>query len=1501
MTHITQQADLPVTEPTAALSGLAFEAEGPEGGYQVSPRLDGNLSSYTLVYDLRVPDQQPGDYGALFQTDGINASDADLFLTRTGDGVFGIGISGQYDGEVRAGEWARLAFTVTELGDGSSRIDKYVDGALVGTQTEPTGRFTISASKGLMILADEGNETFGGELAGFSLLDRPLDAAGVAALGGPAPGGAFGSAPAGARLFEFDFAGGSQIARGTGQATVGDAEIVARSFEPVGVTDPLNHLLVKSGDRVEIDVADHFFGENLTYSFTNSDNTAVDARLVGGRLVVDAKTLGFTDLRVTATDDLGNSFTDMFRVRVAGENAYTIAVLPDTQNYTEEHAHIFGDMTRFLADNKQSMNLQFVAHVGDITGSNQPGQWQIASDAYEALEAAGIGYSLLPGNHDLAEGGTANDHSSNLDDWFGAERYFADAASGTFGVYDGEPDSVKNNYKTFTAPDGTRWISLNLEFGPRDDVLRWADEVLTQFADHRAMVSTHHYTNFGDIAGPQSGPLYTEGTGKDYGLNDGPQGTSDGRDIWDGLISKHGNVSFVFSGHVFGDGAETIVRQGEQGNTVFQMFVNYQNGVSPIIQAAGDPNEEGRGGNGAMRLLVIDPENDAIHTETYFTELDTFLTASRGDPVPSRDGSGTIAVPDREIQPVGFGTTEGLGAPPIPGDDGGARAILLPQFNPDNGLKVVPGFDPAEGGDVYQNYTLVWDMYIPGSIGLSSILQTDLDNLSDGDLWIQVGPDGGLIGGDGQDDGPFALDAWSRVAVVFEKLPGDEIAYRADKYVNGELMGSQVFEGDRRIVGKDGFLLFGDDGLEVPDGWLLSSFAMVETAMTADAVAALGGVDADGPFAALPAGVNGVQFDFADGDFTPTLGTGTMSQEIGGSTEVALTGRYLEHQESFEGVDLGTVAAQFRADAGADVEIDLASTRSVTLDGSGVVDRLGQIVSAVWTDSDGRVVAEGLTASVKARSGHERYTLTVADAGGVTSSDSMVAVGIDRDTFLFENFDDGALDGWTAVSGDWQATGAAHSGAGVSEAYLRNLTDEPGLILYDGPGASRWKDYTVRATIENEGTETMGLVANARGNSMYRLEFDTAAHEIRLARIIDGEREILAVETRIAPFDMRFDAQLAVGKGQLKAVVDGEMLFGGTVFDDHPLKRGTVGVFHEGTTPRAVIDDLEVRQGSFIADAGPSRRVVDFDGDGRVEVDLIAASGRGQARWYENGEQIAKGTRATVELELGSHLVELAQHRGGMRDSDTTRIDVLDRDDLLLAEDFGSGSDGWRFVDEGELGDPAAWSVVDGALVQSADRYSRELMGSGDTAPNPYWGLNWSPLGDGYHVLRKGTYALWDDPEAAGWSDYSVEFDFDAPSGGAVGLVFAYVDANNHMKLELDRAGGTSQLVSVAGGIEEIAWQAPVNYHPEDTNRLRLDFEDGTISAWVNGTALFDPIRTDTADAGTFGLYNWGAPDTRYDDLIVVSLADDDRAPAPEPDLHCWSSPDYPGTDLWAI
>lgn len=138
-----------------------------------------------------------------------------------------------------------------------------------------------------------------------------------------------------------------------------------------------------------------------------------------------------------------------------------------------------------------------------------------------------------------------------MDSVFPAERYFG---SSTGGVYDGE-DSVANNYKLVTTPDGTQWIILSIEFGARDDVLRWGNQILTEFSDRRAIVLSHHVVNGGDINAPHGEPFYGESQPKgSYGVRNSIFGANDGLDIWDKLLSKHGNIAFVFSGHVFFDG-----------------------------------------------------------------------------------------------------------------------------------------------------------------------------------------------------------------------------------------------------------------------------------------------------------------------------------------------------------------------------------------------------------------------------------------------------------------------------------------------------------------------------------------------------------------------------------------------------------------------------------------------------------------------------------------------------------------------------------------------------------------------------------------------------------------------------------------------------------------------------------------------------------------------------------------------------------------------------------
>ena len=100
-------------------------------------------------------------------------------------------------------------------------------------------------------------------------------------------------------------------------------------------------------------------------------------------------------------------------------DTFTIAVIPDTQNYVDNtkpqpgSLSVFKAETQYLADHKDAMSLVFVTHVGDVVehgdGTNgAPGntawgagaEWDRAKCAMDILAASGMPFGMSPGNHD---------------------------------------------------------------------------------------------------------------------------------------------------------------------------------------------------------------------------------------------------------------------------------------------------------------------------------------------------------------------------------------------------------------------------------------------------------------------------------------------------------------------------------------------------------------------------------------------------------------------------------------------------------------------------------------------------------------------------------------------------------------------------------------------------------------------------------------------------------------------------------------------------------------------------------------------------------------------------------------------------------------------------------------------------------------------------------------------------------------------------------------------
>ena len=308
--------------------------------------------------------------------------------------------------------------------------------------------------------------------------------------------------------------------------------------------------------------------------------------------------------------------------------SWTLVVLPDTQRYTiDPWKQIFPATTQWIADNKETRNIQMVLHLGDITGGNKPVTWQVASQAMAVLDNASIPYSMTTGNHDHDEWDPAFQSAPNrdtlLNDFFSVARYQAmPTFGGTF-----EPGRTENNYHLFSA-GGKDYITVTLEWGPRGEVLAWAGDILSKYSDRTALIVTHVYTYSDgtryDWAAKGKGQIYNPHC-VFYAFSaphNGTENVNDGQQIWEKLVSKHANVRIVFSGHLRWAGArQTSV--GDHGQAVHEMASAYH-----------DPPE------GWIRLVEFLPDGRTVHVKTYSPHLDKYMTDDAQqfvlhvDPVP---------------------------------------------------------------------------------------------------------------------------------------------------------------------------------------------------------------------------------------------------------------------------------------------------------------------------------------------------------------------------------------------------------------------------------------------------------------------------------------------------------------------------------------------------------------------------------------------------------------------------------------------------------------------------------------------------------------------------------------------------------------------------------------------------------------------------------------------------------------------------------------------------
>ncbi|WP_113928328.1 lamin tail domain-containing protein [Bacillus sp. P14.5] len=303
-----------------------------------------------------------------------------------------------------------------------------------------------------------------------------------------------------------------------------------------------------------------------TYKIAGTEDFELKSNITIGEYMKDSK------INVLVQDEIPSS---------PEEYDYTFVWMSDTQYYAESYPYIFDQQTKWIAQMKEEMKIKYVFHTGDLVDeADKVEQWQYADEYMGTLEDSNIPYGVLAGNHDVNQ--LTNDYTEFYK-WFGADRYEnEDHYGGTYKNNRGHYDLISS--------EGNDFIMLYMGWGVQDEDLDWMNQVLQEHPNRKAILNFHEYLL---VSGNRS-PL--------------------GNRIYNKVVEPNENVVAVLSGHYHD--SETLVSEiddngdGTADREVYQMLGDYQGGPE--------------GGQGYLKLMHFDQDNDRVMINTYSPYLDDY-------------------------------------------------------------------------------------------------------------------------------------------------------------------------------------------------------------------------------------------------------------------------------------------------------------------------------------------------------------------------------------------------------------------------------------------------------------------------------------------------------------------------------------------------------------------------------------------------------------------------------------------------------------------------------------------------------------------------------------------------------------------------------------------------------------------------------------------------------------------------------------------------------------
>lgn len=279
----------------------------------------------------------------------------------------------------------------------------------------------------------------------------------------------------------------------------------------------------------------------------------------------------------------------------SSEEVFTVVAIPDTQNYASGDIAYFDSQTQWVVDNKETENIKFVTHLGDIVNNqNNKSQWLKSNAAMDLLNNQ-VPYGTSPGNHDL--------HQFYLD-YYGADasRWIDPDTNEVYEWYRGTSPTGWSDYQIVQA-NGRDWLFLHMDIDARDQDIAWAQSILDQHPKTLTVLTTHNY--LAETGGGGASGSHTGKRGRVPVLWVGGADRNNPNQLFEKLIKPNNQIFMVLCGHNFA--IYNLEETNDAGNVVHEVLVDYQT----------LPN----GGNGFFRDMEFRWSEGKVVHRTYSESL----------------------------------------------------------------------------------------------------------------------------------------------------------------------------------------------------------------------------------------------------------------------------------------------------------------------------------------------------------------------------------------------------------------------------------------------------------------------------------------------------------------------------------------------------------------------------------------------------------------------------------------------------------------------------------------------------------------------------------------------------------------------------------------------------------------------------------------------------------------------------------------------------------------